>query len=116
MPLETRTLPHSHAAPQRRIHPAAVLTVVLVASLAINVETTIVNVALPTLNSELGASTRGLQWIVDSYNLAFAALVLATRPLARWLRRPTVLRSLDALTGLALMGFGLRLALSRPTS
>ncbi|SAI70092.1 LysE family efflux protein [Bordetella ansorpii] len=46
----------------------------------------------------------------------FAALVLATRPLARWLRRPTVMRSLDALTGLALMGFGLRLALSRPTN
>lgn len=53
------------------------LAVVLVASLAINVETTIVNVALPTLNSALGASTRGLQWIVDAYNLAFAALVLA---------------------------------------
>ncbi|MGU1538126.1 LysE family translocator [Pseudomonas aeruginosa] len=48
--------------------------------------------------------------------LWFAALVLATRPLARWLRRPTVMRSLDALTGLALMGFGLRLALSRSTS
>lgn len=48
--------------------------------------------------------------------LWFAALVLATWPLARWLRRPTVMRSLDALTGLALMGFGLRLALSRPTS
>ena len=60
-----------------RVRPAAVLAVVLVASLAINVETTIVNVALPTLNSALGASTRGLQWIVDAYNLAFAALVLA---------------------------------------
>lgn len=78
MTIEAPTRPHSHAAPpRRRIHPAAVLTVVLVASLAINVETTIVNVALPTLNSELGASTRGLQWIVDAYNLAFAALVLA---------------------------------------
>lgn len=57
--------------------PILVLAVVLVAALAINVETTIVNVALPTLNSALGASTRGLQWIVDAYNLAFAALVLA---------------------------------------
>ena len=57
--------------------PILILAVVLVAALAINVETTIVNVALPTLNSELGASTRGLQWIVDAYNLAFAALVLA---------------------------------------
>lgn len=63
--------------PPARVRPAAVLAVVLIASLAINVETTIVNVALPTLNSALGASTRGLQWIVDAYNLAFAALVLA---------------------------------------
>lgn len=60
-----------------RIRPGAVLAVVLVAALAINVETTIVNVALPTLNAALNASTRGLQWIVDAYNLAFAALVLA---------------------------------------
>lgn len=68
----------SHTEPlPTRVRPAAILAVVLVASLAINVETTIVNVALPTLNSALGASTRGLQWIVDAYNLAFAALVLA---------------------------------------
>ena len=60
-----------------RVRPALVLTVVLAAALAINVETTIVDVALPTLNVSLGASTRGLQWIVDAYNLAFAALVLA---------------------------------------
>ncbi len=65
---------HRGTAPAR---PKLVLAVVLVAALAINVETTIVNVALPTLNSALGASTQGLQWIVDAYNLAFAALVLA---------------------------------------
>lgn len=77
MTIEAPSRPHSHAAPPRALRPTLVLVVVLVASLAINVETTIVNVALPTLNSELGASTRGLQWIVDAYNLAFAALVLA---------------------------------------
>jgi EmrB/QacA subfamily drug resistance transporter len=38
---------------------------------------TIVNVALPTLNSELGASTRELQWIVDAYLLVFTGLLLA---------------------------------------
>src|ERR1700760_2898664 len=65
---------HSSTRAQR---PTLILAVVLVAALAINVETTIVNVALPTLNSALGASTRALQWIVDAYNLAFAALVLA---------------------------------------
>ena len=76
MTVEATTHPPTHP-PTRRVHPGAVLAVVLIASLAINVETTIVNVALPTLNSELHASTRGLQWIVDAYNLAFAALVLA---------------------------------------
>jgi len=74
--IRKRPVRGAHALPERT-RPVVILAVVLVAALAINVETTIVNVALPTLNSALGASTRGLQWIVDAYNLAFAALVLA---------------------------------------
>ena len=38
---------------------------------------TIINVALPTLATELGASTSELQWIVDSYVLVFAGLLMA---------------------------------------
>ena len=92
----TRAPRPAHAAPPR-VRPILVLTVVLVAALAINVETTIVNVALPTLNSALGASTRGLQWIVDAYNLAFAALVLAGGTIGdKYGRRGTLI------TGLAL--------------
>ncbi len=34
------------------------------------------NVALPRLQESLGASTTGLQWIVDSYALVFAGLLL----------------------------------------
>jgi EmrB/QacA subfamily drug resistance transporter len=41
------------------------------------VDNTIVNVALPTLNRQLGASLTSLQWIVDAYSLAFAGLLLA---------------------------------------
>ncbi len=63
--------------PRRTASPAVVLGVVLLAVLAITVETTVINVALPTLNTDLDASTTQLQWIVDAYNLAFAALVLA---------------------------------------
>jgi DHA2 family multidrug resistance protein-like MFS transporter len=40
------------------------------------VDNTIVNVALPTLNRELGAGTTDLQWIVDAYTLVFSALLL----------------------------------------
>ncbi|OZM71037.1 MFS transporter [Amycolatopsis antarctica] len=37
---------------------------------------TIVNVALPRIGAELGASVAGLQWILDGYLLALAALIL----------------------------------------
>ncbi|MGZ8571591.1 MAG: DHA2 family efflux MFS transporter permease subunit [Actinomycetota bacterium] len=39
-------------------------------------DNTVVNVALPTLNRELGAGVSGLQWIVDGYVLAFASFLL----------------------------------------
>ena len=45
--------------------------------------------------------------------LWFAALVLATRPLGRFLRRPGPARFLNRATGTALVGFGLALALDR---
>jgi EmrB/QacA subfamily drug resistance transporter len=71
-----------------------------VAVLAINLNTTIVNIALPTLSVELHAGTRELLWFVDGYNLAFAALVLAAGSLSdRFGRRPALV--------LGLLGFGL---------
>ncbi|RFU19806.1 DHA2 family efflux MFS transporter permease subunit [Geodermatophilus marinus] len=53
-----------------------VLVVLCLSVLLVSVDNTIVNVALPTFGRELGASTSGLQWIVDGYTLAFAALLL----------------------------------------
>ncbi len=43
----------------------------------------------------------------------FALLVAATRPLARWLSRPAVMRGLDRMTGAVFIAFGLRLALEK---
>lgn len=69
-----------------------VLAAVCLAAFAINIDTTIVNVALPSLTRQLGAGTRDLQWIVDGYNLSFAALVLAAGSLGdRFGRRPALL-------------------------
>ncbi len=69
-----------------------VLATVCLAAFAINLDTTIVNVALPDLGRQLGATTRDLQWIVDGYNLAFAALVLTAGALGdRFGRRPALL-------------------------
>src|ERR671939_2248044 len=73
----------------------AILASACLAAFAINIDTTVVNVALPSLTRELGAGTRDLQWIVDGYNLAFAALVLAAGSLGdRYGRRPALLAGL----------------------
>ena len=45
--------------------------------------------------------------------LWFAALILATRPLAAWLRRERVQRNLDRATGAVFLAAGARLALDR---
>jgi EmrB/QacA subfamily drug resistance transporter len=57
----------------RRWYTLAVLCLSL---LVIVVDTTIVNVAIPTLAASLHAGTTALEWIIDSYTLVFAALLL----------------------------------------
>ncbi|MCR6031635.1 DHA2 family efflux MFS transporter permease subunit [Nocardioides sp. zg-579] len=72
-----------------------VLLTVCLATVTINLSTTITNIALPTLAEELDAGTRELLWIVDGYNLAFAALVLAMGSLSdRFGRRPALVLGL----------------------
>lgn len=44
--------------------------------LVVIIDDTVVNVAMPSLQRELGASTSALQWIVDAYILVFAGLLL----------------------------------------
>jgi EmrB/QacA subfamily drug resistance transporter len=78
-----------------------VLAVVCVATYAVLVDTSIVNVALPTLVRELDATTTELKWIVDAYNLAFAALVLVGGSLGDRFGRKTTLMS-----GLAIFAIG----------
>jgi len=82
-----------------------VLLTVCAAVLAINLDTTIVNVALPSISTDLEAGTRSLQWIVDGYNLAFAALVLAAGSLSdRFGRRPALILGLVAFAGSSMVG------------
>ncbi|MBO0815059.1 MAG: MFS transporter, partial [Actinobacteria bacterium] len=76
-----------------------ILVTLCLAALVINLDTTIVNVALPALVRELGATTAGLQWVVDAYNLAFAALILAAGSLGDRLGRKGML-----LAGLGVFG------------
>ncbi|MBY4208013.1 MFS transporter [Rhodococcus fascians] len=82
----------------------AALITLCSAVFVVNVSTTIVNIALPTLVRDLGASTRDLLWVVDAFNLAFAALVLAGGSLSdRFGRRPFLIGGL-ALFAVASIG------------
>jgi EmrB/QacA subfamily drug resistance transporter len=54
-----------------------VLGVMCLSLLLIVMDNTIVNVAIPTLQRDLDASTSQLQWVVDAYILVFAGLLLA---------------------------------------
>ena len=53
-----------------------VLAVLCLALLMIGIDGTVVNVALPTLVREIGASSTELQWIVDAYTIIFASFLL----------------------------------------
>ena len=52
------------------------LAVLCLSLLVIGLDNTILNVALPTLQRDLGASASQLQWIVDVYMLVFAGVLL----------------------------------------
>lgn len=58
------------------------LTAVCLGAFILLVDVTIVNVALPSMADDLDASFSSLQWVIDAYALALAALLLASGSLA----------------------------------
>src|SRR5437868_15551232 len=52
------------------------LVVLCTGMLMIVLDMTIVNVALPTIQADLGFSQAGLAWVVKAYLIAFAGLLL----------------------------------------
>ena len=59
-----------------------VLAVAVLGDAMILLEATVVNVALPSIGRDLGASVAGLQWTLNGYVLTLAALVLAAGSLS----------------------------------
>ena len=58
--------------------PRTVLFVMCTGYFLVLLDVTIVNVALPRIGSDLGTDIGGLQWVVDGYALALAALMLTS--------------------------------------
>ena len=55
---------------------AAALLSVCLGFFVIQLDVTIVNVALPAIQREIGGSLAGLQWVIDAYTLALASIML----------------------------------------
>jgi EmrB/QacA subfamily drug resistance transporter len=66
------------------------LLVVCLSIFMLLLDITVVNVALPNIQRDLGASFEDLQWVVDAYALALAALLLASGSIADLLGRRRV--------------------------
>ncbi|MGA9371129.1 MAG: MFS transporter [Solirubrobacterales bacterium] len=77
------------------------LAVLCVAVLVVNIDSTILNVALPTLVRKLHATSGQLQWIVDIYAMVFAGLLLVGGSLADRVGRKRLF-----LLGFAVFGVG----------
>jgi EmrB/QacA subfamily drug resistance transporter len=75
------------------------LGVLCVSLMVISVDNTILNVALPSIVRDLGADGSQLQWIIDSYTIVFAGLLLTAGALGDRFGRKKAL-----MTGLVLFG------------
>jgi EmrB/QacA subfamily drug resistance transporter len=70
------TAPVFSAAESHHVNPWLVLCVVCVAQFMVNLDATIINVALPSIQSDLQISDADLQWIVNAYILTFGGFLL----------------------------------------
>ena len=68
--------------PSQSEKPGYALAAALLGFFVITLDAVVVNVALPTIGQDLGADMTGLQWIVDSYTLFFASLLLTAGALS----------------------------------
>jgi EmrB/QacA subfamily drug resistance transporter len=67
-----------------------VLAICCMSILLVSLDNTIVNVALPTIHRELGASLSQLQWTVDAYTVVLATLLILSGSIADRIGRKRV--------------------------
>lgn len=59
-----------------------ILAALCLALLVLVIDNTVLNLAIPSLNQEMGATPSDIQWIIDAYVLAFAGLLLTSGSLS----------------------------------
>ena len=93
----TQSLGEPHAS-----HPTRwrILGVLVLALLVTSIDHTIINVAMPRLVSDLGANSAQLQWVVASYTIVFAGLLLTAGSMGdRFGRRHALVAGLATFLG-----------------
>ncbi|MFM7246672.1 MAG: MFS transporter, partial [Actinomycetota bacterium] len=93
-----------HAANPHHARRWAILAVLGIAQLMVVLDGTVVNIALPSAQADLGFSDPDRQWIITAYALAFGSLLLFGGRLADVMGRKAVLL-------IGLIGFALASAL-----
>jgi MFS family permease len=94
--------------PHGRVRDTALaMTVIYAAQFVLQLDFSVVKVALPTIQRELGMAAAQLQWIVTGYALTFGSLLLAGGRLADLLGRRRLLAAGLVLFALASLACGL---------
>src|SRR5581483_9130777 len=88
-----------------------VLAATILGSSMVFIDGTVVNVALPVLQNELGASLAGTQWVVEAYSLFLAAFILVGGSLGDRLGRRRMFLTGMVVFALASAGCGLAASL-----
>src|SRR3954468_2736447 len=87
-----------------------ILAICCMSLLIVSLDNTIMNIALPALREDLGASISGLQWTIDAYTLVLASLLVLSGSTADRVGRRRTFQ-----TGLALFSAGSLLCTLAPS-
>lgn len=97
------SVPDAPAAPDPRRWKA--LAFIAMAQLLVNLDTTIVNIALPSAQADLGITDGNRQWVITAYALTFGGLLLLGGKIADlWGRRRTFLTGLIGFAVASVLG------------
>jgi EmrB/QacA subfamily drug resistance transporter len=81
--LSPRITPSPHAVREAaNPHAPAALAAAVAGFFIVTLDAVVVNVALPSIQADLGGGLTGLQWVVAGYTLMFAALLLSAGSLS----------------------------------
>src|SRR5689334_3571534 len=108
-PAPVAAAPAPVVAPESRRRTIA-LGLLISAQFVVMLDTSIVNVALPSIQADLGLSSTGLSWVVNAYVLTFGGLLLLFGRVADLVGRRRMF-----ITGSALFTAGTLLAASAST-